>query len=74
MNNKTVALVAIVAVATILITAALVTQQADARRHHRSVHQSIAQSAIANGNGDAQNTASQVAGSNNAVVVTGNQN
>jgi len=81
-NTKTiVAFAAVVAISAILVGSVLA-EDAMAKRCHyrshnggdRSVHQAIAQSAISNGNGDAQNTASQIAGNDNAVVVTGNQN
>jgi hypothetical protein len=70
MNNQTVAFIAIVAVVALVFTAAIVTQDADARR--RSTHQTSAQGCV-NENARCQNVNSQNSGSNIGSVVIGNQ-
>ena len=71
MNNQTVAFIAIVAVVALVFTAAIVTQDADARRH-RSVSHTSAQACI-NDDSRCQNVNSQNAGSNIGSVTIGNQ-
>ena len=62
MNNQTVTFIAIVAVVALVFTAAIVTQDADARRRH-SVHQTHAQACVqGNNGGNCQNLNSQNAG------------
>jgi hypothetical protein len=70
MNNQTVAFIAIVAVVALVFTAAIVTQEADARR--RSTHQTSAQVCI-NDDARCQNVNSQNSGSNIGSVTIGNQ-
>jgi hypothetical protein len=73
MNNQTVAFIAIVAVVALVFTAAIVTQDADARRHrHGSVHQTSAQACV-NENARCQNVNSQNSGSDIGSVTIGNQ-
>jgi hypothetical protein len=67
---KTVAFIAIVAVVALVFTAAIVTQEADARRRH--VSQTSSQGCV-NENARCQNVNSQNAGSNIGSVVIGNQ-
>ena len=72
MNNQTVAFIAIVAVVALVFTAAIVTQDADARRRHGSVHQTSAQACI-NDDARCQNVNSQNAGNDIASNTIGNQ-
>jgi hypothetical protein len=46
MNNQTVAFIAIVAVVALVFTAAIVTQEADARRRSSSTHQTSSQGCV----------------------------
>jgi hypothetical protein len=71
MNNQTVGFIAIVAVVALVFTAAIVTQDADARRRH-SVHQTSAQACV-NENARCQNVNSQNSGHDIGSVVIGNQ-
>jgi uncharacterized protein YdeI (BOF family) len=70
MNNQAVAFIAVVAVVALVFTAAIVTQEADARR--RSVHQTSSQGCV-NTNARCQNVNSQNSGSDIGSVVIGNQ-
>jgi hypothetical protein len=72
MNNQTVAFIAIVAVVALVFTAAIVTQDADARRRHGSVHQTSTQVCI-NDDARCQNVNSQNSGSDIGSVTIGNQ-
>jgi hypothetical protein len=75
MNNQTVAFIAIVAVVALVFTAAIVTQDADARRRHHnnnSVHQTSAQACV-NENARCQNVNSQNSGHDIGSVTIGNQ-
>jgi hypothetical protein len=71
MNNQTVAFIAIVAVVALVFTAAIVSQDADARRRS-STHQTSAQGCV-NENARCQNVNSQNSGSDIGSVVIGNQ-
>jgi len=70
MNTQTVAFIAIVAVVALVFTAAIVTQDADARR--RSTHQTSSQGCV-NENARCQNVDSQNSGNDISSVVIGNQ-
>jgi hypothetical protein len=71
MNNQTVAFIAIVAVVALVFTAAIVTQDADARRRH-SVSQTSSQGCV-NENARCQNVNSQNSGHDIASNTIGNQ-
>jgi hypothetical protein len=72
MNNQTVAFIAIIAVVVLVFTAAIVTQEADARRRSSSTHQTSSQGCV-NTNARCQNVNSQNSGSDIGSVVIGNQ-